>query len=51
MTGTLKSPATLLLGRYDAIGTLRMIARTTPLPTAVRRDLAHRLVPAGRDHP
>jgi hypothetical protein len=36
--------------RYDAVGTLRLIARTTPLPTAVRRDLARRLHPGGLDH-
>ncbi|WP_199844376.1 hypothetical protein [Streptomyces sp. RTd22] len=33
-------PATLLLARYDAAGNLRLIARSTPLPTAVRRELA-----------
>ncbi|MDX2514571.1 MULTISPECIES: ATP-dependent DNA ligase [Streptomyces] len=51
VTGALASPATLLLARYDAVGTLRLIARTTPLTTAVRRDLARRLHPGGLDHP
>lgn len=51
VTGALASPATLLLARYDAVGTLRLIARTTPLPTAVRRDLPRQLHPAAPDHP
>ncbi|MFE6097762.1 hypothetical protein ACFQ7M_38245 [Streptomyces massasporeus] len=38
VTGELTSPSTLLLGRYDAAGDLRLIARTTPLPTVVRRE-------------
>lgn len=32
-------------------GRLRLIARSAPLPTAVWRDLAGRLRPAGPDHP
>ncbi|QMV12126.1 ATP-dependent DNA ligase [Streptomyces lincolnensis] len=51
ITGTLSSPATLLLARYDAVGDLRLLARTTPLSTAQRRDLARRLHAAGPDHP
>lgn len=51
VTGALASPSTLLLARYDAVGNLRLIARTTPLPTAVRRDLAQHLHPADPDHP
>ncbi|PWI15979.1 ATP-dependent DNA ligase [Streptomyces sp. Act143] len=51
VTGTLASPASLLLARYDHAGRLRLVARSTPLPTAVRRDLAGRLHPAGPDHP
>ncbi|MCX4405916.1 MULTISPECIES: hypothetical protein [unclassified Streptomyces] len=51
VTGALASPATPLLARYDAVGALRLIARTTPLPTAVRRDLAQHLHPAAPDHP
>ncbi|MEU2289177.1 hypothetical protein ABZ614_46185 [Streptomyces sp. NPDC013178] len=45
------SPAALLLARFDTIGHLRLIARITPLPTGVRRDLGQRLHPAGPDHP
>ncbi|MFD7460703.1 MULTISPECIES: hypothetical protein [unclassified Streptomyces] len=45
------APAALLLARYDAAGRLRLIARTTPLLTPVRRDLARHLHPAGPEHP
>ncbi|MFF4347216.1 hypothetical protein [Streptomyces sp. NPDC001530] len=51
VTGALASPATLLLARHDAVGNLRLIARTTPLLTAQRRNLAQRLHPADPDHP
>lgn len=51
VTGALTAPSTLLLARYDALGRLRMIARTTALPTVVRRELARRLYPADLDHP
>ncbi|WP_179202116.1 ATP-dependent DNA ligase [Streptomyces caniscabiei] len=51
VTGATTSPSTLLLARADASGKLRLIARTTPLPTAVRRDLGTQLRPAGAAHP
>ncbi|MGV9249653.1 ATP-dependent DNA ligase [Streptomyces sp. NPDC003710] len=51
VTGALASPAALLLARYDAVGHLRLTARSTPLATAVRRELAERLHPADPDHP
>lgn len=51
VTGALTAPSTLLLARYDGVGHLRLIARTTPLPTVVRRELAPRLHPADPDHP
>ncbi|RPE39003.1 ATP dependent DNA ligase-like protein [Streptomyces sp. Ag109_O5-1] len=51
VTGTLSSPVSLLLARYDGAGHLRLIARSTPLATAVRRDPAGRLRDAGSDHP
>ncbi|MFF3208438.1 ATP-dependent DNA ligase [Streptomyces sp. NPDC002962] len=51
VTGATTSPNTLLLGRSDASGRLRLIARTTPLPTAARRDLGTRVRPADADHP
>ncbi|MBO4259224.1 hypothetical protein [Streptomyces griseorubiginosus] len=51
VTGALASPAVLLLARYDAVGHLRLAARTALLATAARRELAGRLHPAGMDHP
>ncbi|MEV8597624.1 ATP-dependent DNA ligase [Streptomyces sp. NPDC052012] len=51
ITGSLAAPQTLLLARYNAGGDLRLVARTTPLSTASRRDLAHRLTAAGPEHP
>ncbi|MFD1272407.1 hypothetical protein ACFQ51_12690 [Streptomyces kaempferi] len=42
-TGAVTSPASLPPTRYDDTGRLRLIARTTPLPAAVRRDLGGRL--------
>ncbi|MFC5196915.1 ATP-dependent DNA ligase [Streptomyces kaempferi] len=50
-TGAVTSPASLPPARYDDTGRLRLIARTTPLPAAVRRDLGGRLRAAGPDHP
>ncbi|MER6160341.1 hypothetical protein ABT147_33115 [Streptomyces sp. NPDC001868] len=50
VTGHLKNPLTLLLGRYDEAGVLRLVARTTPLNAAARRDLGRRLAPAGAEH-
>ncbi|MEU0942425.1 ATP-dependent DNA ligase [Streptomyces canus] len=51
VTGTLASPASLLLARYDGAGRLRLFAKSTPLPAAVRRGLAGLLHPAGPEHP
>ncbi|MGY3056113.1 ATP-dependent DNA ligase [Streptomyces sp. TE3672] len=51
MTGTLRSPTSLLLGRFDAGGRLRMIGRTTPLRRAASSELGGVLRLAGRDHP
>lgn len=51
VTGSVDNPITLLLGRYDAGGRLRLVARTTPLPTAARRELAQRLARGGPAHP
>ncbi|WP_307784140.1 ATP-dependent DNA ligase [Streptomyces sp. DEF1AK] len=50
-TGPVTAPDTLLLGRYDAEGRLRMVARTKPLSAAARRELGELLAPAGPDHP
>ncbi|WP_318275662.1 hypothetical protein [Streptomyces pharetrae] len=51
ITGSLTSPQTLLLGRYDTAGHLRLVARTTPLRTADRREIAQRVIPGGPEHP
>jgi ATP-dependent DNA ligase len=51
ITGSLAEPQTLLLGRYDTAGELRLIARTSPLRTAERREIAQRVSPGGPDHP
>jgi ATP-dependent DNA ligase len=51
VTGAVTAPAGLLLARYDAAGQLRLVARTTALPTPVRRDLGLHLHPVGPEHP
>lgn len=51
VTGAATSPSTLLLARYDVSGRLRLIARTTPLATAVRRAVGAQLRLAGPEHP
>ncbi|MER7496425.1 ATP-dependent DNA ligase [Streptomyces pharetrae] len=51
ITGSLTSPQTLLLGRYDTDGRLRLVARTTPLRTADRREIADRISAGGPGHP
>ncbi|MEU6593253.1 ATP-dependent DNA ligase [Streptomyces sp. NPDC046881] len=49
--GTLTRPRSLLLGRYDAAGALRPVARSTPLHPDTARHLAARLTAAGSGHP
>jgi ATP-dependent DNA ligase len=51
VTGSVHAPSTLLLGRYDHAGRLRLAARTAPLATAARREVGALLHPAGREHP
>lgn len=51
VTGTLRAPSQLLLGRYDTSGGLRLVARTTPLARPARRELAPLLEPADQSHP
>lgn len=51
VTGTRRAPETLILGRYDAGGRLRVVARTAPLPPAARTSLAELLHHAGPGHP
>ncbi|MHA4815403.1 hypothetical protein ACXZ65_13730 [Streptomyces aculeolatus] len=47
MTGSLSAPGTLLLGRFDISGDLRLVARST----TTRRVIAEELMPAGASHP
>jgi hypothetical protein len=52
ITGTLKAPAELQLGRYDSqTGELRLIRRTVPLHPAQAAEVAAAITPAGEDHP
>ncbi|MGP4000598.1 ATP-dependent DNA ligase [Streptomyces sp. 8N706] len=51
VTGPVHAPETVLLGRYDAEGILRLAARSTPLASTLRRDLGRLLTPAGAGHP
>ncbi|MFC4052351.1 ATP-dependent DNA ligase [Actinomadura syzygii] len=51
VTGTRQAPESLILGRYDADGRLRVVARTTPLSPAARVELAEVLRHADQDHP
>ncbi|MGW2307531.1 ATP-dependent DNA ligase [Actinomadura luteofluorescens] len=51
VTGTLEQPQSLLLGRYTADGTLRVVARTALLNPRARAALTGALSPAGADHP
>ncbi|SER90700.1 ATP dependent DNA ligase domain-containing protein [Streptomyces qinglanensis] len=51
VTGPETSPDVLLLGRYDADGVLRMVAQSTPVTSALRREIGRLLDPAGPGHP
>ncbi|MFJ9703366.1 ATP-dependent DNA ligase [Streptomyces fradiae] len=51
ITGTVRRPQTLVLGRLDQTGMLRPVGRSTPLRPDAARDLAERLTPAGPGHP
>ncbi|MGW6202080.1 ATP-dependent DNA ligase [Streptomyces sp. NPDC055089] len=51
VTGSLRSPTSLLLGRFDAAGRLHMIGRTTALHRTAASGLSGVLRPAGREHP
>ncbi|WP_167519047.1 hypothetical protein [Streptomyces chryseus] len=47
----MRRPQLLVLGRYDEVGRLRAVGRTTPLKPDTSAQLADRLHPAGSDHP
>jgi len=49
-TGSPAAPRTLMLGRYDTVGRLRYVGRSTTLPQASGRAVAGFLTPA-KDHP
>jgi len=51
VTGSITLPSTLLLGRWDGGGRLRLVAQTTPMPTPLRRDLGYVLGAGAADHP
>ncbi|MFF5553852.1 ATP-dependent DNA ligase [Streptomyces olivaceoviridis] len=51
VTGSLRTPRTLLLGRYDTNGRLQYTGRTTTLPQAAARNVAVLLAPPTGEHP
>ncbi|MEU3862475.1 ATP-dependent DNA ligase [Streptomyces sp. NPDC028722] len=51
VTGGVREPSALLLGRYDRAGRLRLVALTAPLPAAARREVGALLAPAEAGHP
>ncbi|MCX3291816.1 hypothetical protein OR263_34780 [Streptomyces sp. NEAU-H22] len=51
VTGSLASPRSLLLGRYDDQQRLQYIGRTTTLARATGTAIAGRLSPGGPGHP
>ncbi|MEV4868619.1 ATP-dependent DNA ligase [Streptomyces syringium] len=51
VTGTLRQPTTVLVGRQDTSGRLRYLGRSTPITAPLRRELTARLSPAGPSHP
>ncbi|MBT2408925.1 MULTISPECIES: hypothetical protein [unclassified Streptomyces] len=51
VTGTVHAPKSLLLGRLDPAGRLRLIARSTPLSRLSAAELSAALRPSGQEHP
>ncbi|MFE1189966.1 ATP-dependent DNA ligase [[Kitasatospora] papulosa] len=51
VTGSLRRPQVLLLGRYDATGRLRLVGKTVPLKPGPAQDLAKQLTAADAGHP
>ncbi|MGW1158952.1 ATP-dependent DNA ligase [Streptomyces sp. NPDC002519] len=51
VTGIVRAPTSLLLGRLDASGRLQLVARSTPLSRAAAAELGAVLRPAGPQHP
>lgn len=51
ITGTISEPRSLVLGRYSADGMLRVVVRSTLLPSAARAALSRVFTIVGGDHP
>ncbi|MBO8203498.1 hypothetical protein JW613_35245 [Streptomyces smyrnaeus] len=51
VTGPIAMPHTLLLGRWDLTGRLRLVARATPWSPSLRQPIDGVLGPAAPDHP
>ncbi|OEU98523.1 DNA ligase [Streptomyces qinglanensis] len=51
VTGPGTAPDMLLLGRYGPDGVLRMVAQSTPVTAALRREIGPLLAPADPGHP
>ncbi len=51
ITGTMRRPQTLVLGRFDEAGSLRAVGRSVPLSPDAARQLAEHLVPVSARHP
>lgn len=51
VTGPITMPHTVLLGRWDQGGRLRLVARSTSLPRALRQQIGGVLGTATADHP
>ncbi|TDC21439.1 ATP-dependent DNA ligase [Streptomyces sp. 8K308] len=51
ITGRVARPDTVLLGRHDQDGVLRLVARSTPLAPELRDGLGRLLTAAGPSHP
>lgn len=51
LIGAWHRPASVVVGRYDTTGQLRIVARSAPLSAAAAAELADVLTPAGAGHP
>lgn len=51
VTGDLRLPQELILGRYTGTGELLVAGRTTPLDTAAANQVGPQLASAGEEHP
>ncbi|MFG2409907.1 ATP-dependent DNA ligase [Streptomyces brevispora] len=51
VTGSLRRPQVLLLGRFDINGRLRLVGKTIPLRSPAAAEVADQLTAAGSDHP